>query len=336
MVKQQQRSESTPGTAEWIDSELRDSKARIHKLESDLAQTLKQSFGIEAEVRKLMEAMAVSGSVEATLQAFREEVRQLRGQVGKVEDRQTSLAGRIENVINQRQSETSRGQHEVASLTKQMEAANRLIEQFDGRVKAVEEVLRHVEEEIAGTRLQGAALDRMMEEANTRTARSHEATLRLDQEFARFGGVIEKLEKSDDNLGERMAALVEQVRRGTERLDKLEGLITFAEETAEAMQKADFDRDQLTSRVGHIERLVGEIAGASEEFTANLGRLDQRTQLQLSELNALATRLQDLTDQTKAALKKVYQVLLRQRRRKSEALNQEIKELTAGELHAGD
>lgn len=336
MVKQRSRSESTPGTAEWIDSELREAKARLHKIESDLAQALKQSFGIEAEVRKLMEAMAVSGSVEATLQAFREEVRQLRGQVGKVEDRHSTMSGRIESVINQRQSESSRGQQDLALVTKQMEAANRVIEQFDARVKALEEIARHVEEEVAATRLQNAALDRMMEDTNSRTARTLEATLRLDQEFARFGGQIEKLDKSDESLSERMAAMMEQVRRSTERLDKLETLTTFAEETAEVLQKAAFDREQLTSRVAHVEHLIGEIATSSEEFTLALGRLDQRSQTQLSELNALAARLQDLTDQTKAGLKKVYQVLLRQRRRKSEALNQEIKELTAGELHAAD
>ncbi len=51
---------------------------------------------------------------------------------------------------------------------------------------------------------------------------------------------------------------------------------------------------------------------------------------------AQAGNLADLTDETKAATKKMYQMLLRQRRRRSEALNQEIKELTAGEVHASD
>ena len=258
--KQRAKSESTPGTAEWVDGELRETKARLHKIESDLAQSLKQTYGLEAEVRKLMEALAVSGSVEAALQAFREEVRQLRGQVGRVEDRQSSITSRVETVINQRQAESSRGQQDLALMTKQLEASSRVIEQFDARVKTLEEIARHVEEEVAGTRLQNAAIDRMMEETNSRTARTHEATLRLDQDFSRFAGGIEKLEKSDENLSERLAAFVEQVRRSSERLDKLETLTTFAEETAEAMQKADFDRDQLTQRIAHVEHLIGEIA----------------------------------------------------------------------------
>lgn len=334
--KQRAKPEPAHGTTEWIDSELREAKARIHKLEGDLAQAQKLGFALEGEVRKLMEALAVSGSVEAALQSFREEVRQLRGQVGRVEDRQSGITARVEQVINQRQAESSRGQQDLALVQKQMEASNRVIEQFDARVKTLEEIARHLEEEIAGTRLQNAALDRMMEDTNSRTARTHEATMRLDQDFNRFAGQLDKLEKSDESLSERMAAFLEQLRRSTERLDKLETLTTFAEETTETLQKAEYDREQITHRVAQVEHLIGEIAHSAEEFELAVSRLDQRSQTQLSELTVLTGRLQDLTDQTHASLKKVYQVLLRQRRRRSEALNQEIKELTAGELHAND
>jgi len=334
VVNQRQRSEGAP--AEWVDQELREAKARLHKIESDLSQALKQSFGIEGEVRKLMEAMAVSGSVESALQAFREEVRQLRGEVSKVEDRQASIAGRVETIANQRQSESSRDKQELGVLTKRMEAATRVIEQFDSRVKALEDIARHVEEEVAATRLQNAAIDRVMEEWNARTSRSHDASLRLEQEFSRLSGQLERLEKTDEAVAERVAAVIEQVRRLTDRADRLDSLATFADETSEALQKVNYDREQLAQRVSQVEHLISEITSSAEEFGLALARLDLRSQNQLSELNALATRLQDLTDQTKAGLKKVYQVFLRQRRRASEALNQEIKELTAGELHAGD
>lgn len=337
MVRQRTRADGpAPGTAEWIDNELREAKSRLHKVEGDLAQSLKQTHALEAEVRKLMDALAVSGSVEAAIQAFREEVRQMRGQVGRVEDRQSQVTARMEQVVNQRQAETSRGQQDLAIAAKQIEAMTRSIEQFDGRAKALEEVARHLEEEIAGMRLNHQALDRMMDDTNGRSARSHEATLRLDQEFTRFGGQIAKLEKTDDALVERLSVFTEQMRRTGDRLDKLETMLAFAEETREALEKAGHEREQLTGRVAHVEHLVGEIAIQAEEFAQALGRLDQRTQTQLSELVTQAGRLQDLTDQTRAGLKKIYQVFLRQRRRRSEALNQEIKELTAGELHAGE
>jgi hypothetical protein len=85
-----------------------------------------------------------------------------------------------------------------------------------------------------------------------------------------------------------------------------------------------------------LEHVTGEITERTQEFVQGLARLDQRSQLQASDLVALAARLEDLTEGTQAGLKKIYQTLVRQRRRASEAMNQEIKELTQGELHATD
>ena len=322
--------------AEWLENELRETKARLHKIESELAQSLKQTYGLEAELRKLMESLAVSGSVEATLQTYREEVRQLRDLVGRVQDRQAAISGRMEQIVTQRQAEQGRDRQDMGIVVKQMEAANRQIDQYDGRMKALEEVARHVEEEVAGNRLGNQAIERVIEEMNTRTARTHEATLRLDQELSRQAGELDKLEKAEEGLTDRMSLFLEQLRRALERLEKLEALSTFAEETREAMQRAAFERDQLNQRVAQVDHLMGEIAERTEEFVQGLARLDQRSQNQAGELLSLSGQLQDLTESTKTNLKKVYQTLLRQRRRQSEAMNQEIKELTQGELHAAD
>ena len=335
------RSRGKPGSdggapADWIENELRETKARLHKVESELAQALKQTYGLEAEMRKLMETLAVSGSVEAALGAFREEVRQLREQASRLEDRQSAVTTRVEQVVSQRQSQTGRDRQEVGLAVKRIEAINRAIEQNDGRMKALEEAARHLEEEVAGTRLANQSIERLIDELNTRTARTHEATLRLDHESGRFGGEIEKLEKSDEALTDRLAAFLEQLRRALDRMDKLEALGTFADETRESLQRAAVEREQLVHKVAQMEHLAGQLAEDTNEFAQTLARLDQRSQAQAVEMLSQAGNLQDLIDQTKGSFKKIYQVLLRQGRRRSEALNQEVKELTQGEIHASD
>ena len=322
--------------SDWIENELRETKGRLHKVESELAQALKQTYGLEGEVRKLMETLAVSGSVEAALRAFREEVRQLREQASRLEDRQSAVTTRLEQVVSQRQSHTGRDRQEVALAIKQIEAINRAIEQSDGRMKALEETARHLDEEVSGTRLTNQSIERLIDELNTRTARTHEATLRLDHESSRSGGEIEKLEKSDEALTGRLAAFLEQLRRAFERMDKLEALGAFADETRESLQRAAVEREQLAHKVAQMEHLAGELTEASNEFAQTLARLDQRSQAQAVEVLSQAGNLQDLTDQTRGSLKKIYQLLLRQGRRRSEALNQEVKELTQGEIHAND
>jgi chromosome segregation ATPase len=322
--------------AEWLENELRETKARLHKVESELAQALKQTYGLEGELRKLVESVAATGSVEASLQAFREEVRQMRDQLGRVQERQSAISGRMEQIQNQRQAEIGRDRQDMGVVVKQMEAAGKLLDKYDGRMKALDEVARHVEEEVAGNRVTNQAIERALDELNTRSARTHEATVRLDHEVNRYSGEIDKLEKSDENLVDKMTLFLEQLRRALERLEKLEQLAEFPEEVRESMQKAAFEREQLAQRVGAAERLAQEVADQTDEFVQGLARLDTKSQQHAGELLSLAGQLADTTDRLTTGLKKIYQLQLRQRRRASEALNQEIKELTQGELHAGD
>ncbi len=119
-------------------------------------------------------------------------------------------------------------------------------------------------------------------------------------------------------------------------MDKLETLSTFADETREGMQRAAAERDSIVQKVAHMEHLCSQLAEASAEFGQTLAKLEQRSQAQGAEILAQAGGLQDLTDQTKASIKKIYTTLLRQGRRRSEALNNEIKDLTQGEVHAND
>ena len=323
-------------SAEWRESEVRETKARVHKLESELAQALKIAWSLDAEVQKVVQGVAVSGSAEATIQSLREEVRELNAQLGKVQERQGQLANRIENDGKGRKAEAGRERYDVGMIAKQVESVSRTIDQFDGRMKALEEVARHIEEEIAGSRLTAQAGERAMEEIQTKSARSHEATMRLDQEFARFSGEFQRLEASSETLADRLSLALEQLHKVMERQEQIEAVAGTQEEAKEALQSAAHEREQVGHRMAGLENIAGEITERTDEFIKGLSRLDQRSQNQASELMAMAARLEDLTEQTKQALKKVYQTFLRQRRRASEALNQEIKELTQGELHAAD
>src|SRR6185295_8794639 len=85
--------------ADWLENELRETKGRLHKVEAELAQALKQTYGLEAEMRKLMESLAVAGSMEAMVASVREEVRGMREQVSRLSDRQAAVTTRMDQVL---------------------------------------------------------------------------------------------------------------------------------------------------------------------------------------------------------------------------------------------
>jgi chromosome segregation ATPase len=330
------RDQEPEGPVEWLETELRDTKARLHKVEGELEQALKQLWSMEADMRRLSESSSASGAISATIAGLREDIRQLHGQMGKVEDRQSALTNRTEELLRQRQAESGRDRQDIGSVTRDVAAISKNIEHYELRVQAIEETTRRVEETAAGGRLADQALERHLEDLSTRTARAHEAAMRVEHDVARIGPELEKLTKDDSAQVERLQVIQEQVRRLTERIDKLEAIAAFPEEARELLQRATFERDQLAQRILQVERLSGEVTDRLAEFLQSTSRLDQRTQTQAAEIIDITGQLNELTDQTKSQLKRIFQVLLRQRRRQAEALTQEIKELSAGDLQTGD
>jgi chromosome segregation ATPase len=324
------------GPVEWLENELRDTKARLHKVEGELEQALKQLWSMEAGVRRLTESSAVSGSVSATIAGLREDIRQLHTQMGKLDDRQAALANRTDEMLRQRQTESSRDRQDIGSLSRDFTSISKNVEHYETRAQALEETIRRVEEAAAGGRLADQALERHFEDLSTRTARAHEAVLRIEHDLSRVPPELEKLAKDDAAHVERVQLIQEQVRRLAERIDKLEAIAAFPEEARDLLQRANFEREQLSTRILQVERMSGEVTDRLAEFLQSTSRLDQRTQNQAAEIIELTGQLNELSDQAKSQLKRISQVLLRQRRRQYEALAQEIKELGQGDLQSGD
>ena len=321
---------------EWLENELRETKARLHKVEGELEQALKKVWSLESDVRRVSEAFSVSGSASAALAALREDVRQLHTQIGKAEDRQSALANRTDEMFRQRQTESGRDRQDIGELAKQVASVTKTVEHFEARAQMLEEVSRRLEEGVAGSHLADQALERQMEDLSTRTTRAHEAALRIDQDLARLASEVEKTAKDDDAAVERSRVIQEHVRRLSERIDKLESIAAFPEEARELLQRATFEREQLAQRLLPIERLSADVSGRLHEFLQTVARLDQRTQAHGAELVDLSGQLSELASFTRAQLKRVSQLQLRQRRRQHEALGQEIKELSQDELQGGD
>ena len=324
------------GLSEWLENELRDTKARLHKVEGELEQALKHSWSLETEIRKIHEAMTVSGSAVGQLSSMREELRQVRDQVSKAQDRQAAIANRTDEVIRQRQADTGRDKQEMSILAKQIEGVARGVGQFDERMKALEEIVRRAEDGVGAVRLAGQAIERQFEDVAVRGQRSLEAAVRLEQDVARITGDVDALRKIDAELDDKIRLILEGTRRVAERLDKIDGLVNFPAEARELITRANSERDQLAQRIALSEKLGGELTEELQRLTHHVAKIDQRQQVQNAQIMDLMGRVGETSEQLQAQLKRVFQLLLRQRRRQMDTLAQEIKELGQGEHHGGD
>jgi len=331
-VSVEKQEASAESKIQWLDEELRQAKAALHKVEHELEQALNQIWNLDSGLRKLEESGGGGGGLSAALPGIQEEIRQLRSQADKLQERQNSLAGRSEEIGRQQQADLERERQERAALLKQAEAAARSVGQFESRIQLLEESLRHVDESVAELRLSHQTLAREIEELTNRAARNLEAALRLEHQIDSVAGEIEALHKRDGELEERLNLFEERVRRGEERTDKFEGYLNLPLEIKEQLDRGRFERQQLTERLGKLETSAGDLAERTAEFVQSLARLDQRTQGQAGRMMEIAQDLQQQRETVFDQIKKLVRTMERQRRRQAEALAQEIKELGRSEF----
>jgi len=331
-VSVEKQEASAESRLQSLDEELRQAKAALHKVEHELEQALNQIWNLDSGLRKLEESSGGSGGVAASLPGIQEEIRQLRSQTDKLQERQNSLAGRSEEIGRQQQADLERERQERAALLKQTEAAARSVGQFESRIQLLEESLRHVEESVAELRLSHQTLAREIEELTNRGARNLETALRLEHQLGAVVGEIDALQKRDGELEERVNVFEERVHRGEERVEKFEQHLSLPLDIKEQLDRGRFERQQLAERLGKLEASAGELVERTAEFVQSTARLDQRTQGQAERIMEIARDLQQQRETVFDQIKKLVRTIERQRRRQAEALAQEIKELGRSEF----
>ena len=330
-TQRQEQPDDSDSPSQWVEEQLQDAKARLHKLENELDKALKHVWSVDADVRTLTEAVSSSGSANAAVEKVREDIRQLGDRLGRVQDRQNALGNRVEESMRQRQAEAGRDRQDLGALVKQLEGLQRGLEKYEARIQALEETQRHAEDEVSSVRLAHQGTERAMGEIVTKSERADEATNRISEEVARLSGYIERLEKQDAKSREQLALMGEQVKRLAEQIDQLEELKDFPKEAKDLFARATHEREQMSQRVNIADRLSSEASDLAKALQQTVALTEQRSHNQGAQLTEVSTRLQELEEQTIAELRKLVKVTLRQRRRQVEALSQEIKELTQGE-----
>ncbi len=324
---------STESRLQYLDEELRQARAALHKVEHELKQALDQIWNLDSGMHKLEESVGGSGAA-AALPGVQEGMRELRSQADRLQDGHNELVSRAEELGRQQQADLKRERQERAALLTKAEAAAQSVGQFESRIQRLEESLRHVEEAVAELRLSQNAQGHEVEELTSRGARNLETALRLEHRMDALSTDIEALHKRDGELEERVSLYEEKVHREEERVAKFERELSLTREIKEQLDRARFERQQMIDHLAKMESSTTELSERTAEFVQGLARLDQRTQRQADRLMELAEEVRQQRETVFEQLKRLVRTMEKQRRRQLEALTQEIKELTRGDFKA--
>jgi len=322
----------TESQAEWLEEELRQTRAQVHKVEHQLDQLLNQVWNLEGNLRRVEEAISGAGIVAAAFPGLQEELRQVKDQITRLHDRHTAFANRSEEVGRQRQAELQRERQDWAALVKQVENLAKGVGQYDSRLQAAEDSGRHLDEEMGSLRLEHKNLGRDIEEMTSRSSRNLEAALRVEQEVGRVTAEQDSLHQQALLLSERLSLLLAQLQRDEQRLEKLESYLDLPQEIKDQMNRGRFEREQMAERLTAIERSTGELLEQTQEFTEGVARLQVRSDHHGSALLAIAEELRQHRQAVSDQLKRLTRIMERQRRRQADSLAEEIKELSRSEF----
>jgi chromosome segregation ATPase len=319
------------GVNEWLERELRETRARLHKVEAELEQSLKRVWSLESDVRRISDAGASADSAAGLVGGFREDLRQVRDQLSRIQDRQTALSNRTEEALRQRGSDGGKDKHDVGVLSRQMDALARNVGEYDNRLHLIEEALRRAEDDLAGGKLSAAQIERVVEEAMGRAQRSLETSARIEQQVHLTSSSLDSLRRVDEALADRVNLVLEQVHKHNERIDKMEDLAPFPDEARELIHRATSERELMAQRVALVEKLSSELAERTQTLGHGLAKVEQRQQVQNAQIIDLIGQVNETAEVMQGQMKRLTQLLLRQRRRQLDTLGAEIKELAQGE-----
>lgn len=329
-------SPQSDNSLQWFEQELQETRSRLQRTERELDQATKRLWALESDLRKMNEIFQSLGAASGAVTGLKEDLRQLRDQISKVQDRQASVTNQAEEISRQTQAEVARDRQERVGLGKQIEGLARAAGHYENRMQALEETWRRTEERLASLSLAQQGTAHSIEDLASRSSRNLESLARFEQQLTSVSGQMDGLYKQVEALSDRSNLLHEHLRRYEERVNRLESLLDFPQETREMMQRAAAEREQLAQRIAAVERLGADLIERDKGLAEGLSRVDQKGQLHGPQLLVMAEQLQDLNRQTTAQIKKLQQVILRQRRRQADSLAQEIKELSQGEANYGE
>ena len=167
------------GVVQWLEGQLQQTKVQVQRLEHRLEEAVNQLQALVAGSRKVEESLSAATSQITLLPALQEEIRQIKDQLGRLQDRLTAGQNRAEELARQRQVELERERQERATLVKRVDAIEKVSGRYENRLQAIDDALRYSEEEAASLRQLQQHLGQALEELANKANRSVDALVRI-------------------------------------------------------------------------------------------------------------------------------------------------------------
>jgi chromosome segregation ATPase len=325
-----------PDAVPWLEEEVRQAKALVHKLQQQVEQTTNQAWVLSQGLQKAEDVLAAVSAQLVALPQVQDEVRQLKEQVGRLHERFLASQGRMEETVRQQQTAMEREREERSASLRRFEGIEKLTQSYEGRVLAMEEGQRRVRDDIALLQKRAVELDKGLDEVAGKVARHGEAVKRLEQESGRVHAELDALAKQDSALSERVGLYGEQARRTEEQVGVIGADRVVRQEFADAQTHSRGEQQRLSERLKALEQTLDEMRQRAEDQSRALELAESKAATQMERVTLFQQQIRDHRQQVGEFVRKLTQFEERQKRRQLASLEQELKEIKQRDLKLGE
>jgi chromosome segregation ATPase len=330
------RTTAPPDAVPWLEEEMRQAKALVHKLQQQTEQTTNQAWVLSQGLQKAEDALSGMSAQLVALPQLQDDVRQLKEQVGRLHERLLAGQGRMEETVRQQQTAMEREREERSVSLRRVEGTEKLTQSYEGRVLAIEEGQRRIRDDVSLLQKRAVELDKGVDEVTGKAARHGEAVKRLEQESSRVHAELDALAKQDSALSDRLQLLGEQARRTEEQVAVIGADRVVRQEFADALTHWRGEQQRLGDRIKTLEQTLDEIRQRAEDQARALELLENKASTQMERVGLFQQQIRDHRQQVTEFLRKLTQFEERQKRRQLAALEQELKEIKQRDLKLGE
>lgn len=298
---------------EWLEDQLRDTRAQMAKLVQALEQANAQIW--ELTSRQLRSEETIGGILPQLPAIPHLDVRlgQLKDQLAGVQEHGLGLAQRHTELSRQVDATAERDRLYLNELSHRLDAVERTDTALSSRLDALEEAHRRTMETATLLRQRIDEAVRGTESFESRLTRVSEAMHRSDQDIQKLAQEMVTLFKQDEQLDERVQVYLEMTKRLEGQIAVVASDVAVKQDVIERIDLArveihrleeriagyDTGAETLRDEVTELERLVTSIEGRQKGITDRLSGLladaaEHRVQVndQFQRLYSLNERLQ--------------------------------------------
>lgn len=321
--------ERTPSASalEWLENELRETKANLARLQQQADQTGAQLWDVQQRLRSVEGTIIDFTSQLASLVQIHEEVRHVREQIGRIVETQDARQRQAEEMMRIRQEEVDRLRQESGDVARRAEDLERQFSEHEERFPLLEETIRRMLDQLQRIPPQIDELGRRLSDQEGRNARNLDLIKHIESGLNRMDGELANLRRQDEVVSERVQVYAAQVRRLEESLSKVEEDQTEHRQIYERIEMGRLDRQRMDERLIDLEERARRQQDELADLSRSLGVLDGRDRLYEERLTTMQQQLAQFRQQVKEHLNRLSQFQENEKRRRMSQIEQDIREI---------